>query len=246
MCRRSSSMMHLPVLFQRRNRVLKAVIFDFDGVIADSEPCHFVATNKVLEQFGIQIDRDDYYSSFLGFTDAQMFEEIGKRFETNFNNMPIETLIVQKGIVFEQIIRHAEHLIKGIPQFIKMLKNGGLKIGIYSGASRDDIDLMLEGSDFADCFDVIVCADDVEKGKPDPEGYIKALSLINEKYKSAIQPAQCIVIEDSQWGIAAAKKAGMKIIGVTNSYPANELEDADLIIDSVSDLKISDLERLCV
>lgn len=126
-----------------------------------------------------------------------------------------------------------------------MLKTGGIKIGIYSGASRDDIELMLEDSDFADCFDVIVCADDVEKGKPDPEGYIKALALINKKYNSEIHASQCIVIEDSQWGINAAKKAGMRIIGVTNSYPADELEDADLIIDSVSDLTISDLERLC-
>jgi beta-phosphoglucomutase len=226
--------------------VVKVVIFDFDGVIADSEPSHFAATNKVLEQFGVQLDKDQYYTSYLGYTDTEMFEAIRDKFELNIDAPQIEMLIDQKGIFFEQIIKHAEHLIEGIPQFIKMLNTGGMKIGIYSGASRDDIDLMLEDSGFADCFDVIVCADDVEKGKPDPEGYLKALELINKKYKSEIKPAQCIVIEDSQWGIVAAKKAGMKIIGITNSYPANELEDADLIIDSVSDLKISDLQRLCV
>ncbi|MCE5341661.1 MAG: HAD family phosphatase [Planctomycetaceae bacterium] len=225
--------------------MVKAVIFDFDGVIADSEPSHFAATNKVLEQFGVQLDKDEYYTSYLGYTDTQMFEAVRDKFELNIDTPQIEMLIDQKGIFFEQLIRHAEHLIEGIPQFIKMLNTGGIKIGIYSGASRDDIELMLEGSDFADCFDVIVCAEDVEKGKPDPEGYLKALELTNKKNHSEIQADQCIVIEDSQWGINAAKKAGMRIIGITNSYPADELEDADLIIDSVSDLTISDLERLC-
>ncbi|HAL45007.1 MAG TPA: hypothetical protein DCP47_03695 [Phycisphaerales bacterium] len=225
--------------------VVNIVIFDFDGVISDSEPLHFIATNKVLEQFGIQLDKDQYFADFLGFTDAALFQSVAKTFETNFNNKPIENLIEEKGIYFEEIIRKADHLIEGIPQFIKMLKNGGVKIGIYSGASRDDIELMLENSGFDTYFDTIVCADDVEKGKPDPEGYLKALELINKKYNSQIPASQCIVIEDSQWGIIAAKKAGMRIIGITNSYPANELEEADLIIDSVSDLKISDLNRLC-
>ncbi|MEN6385207.1 MAG: HAD family phosphatase [Phycisphaerales bacterium] len=225
--------------------MVKAVIFDFDGVISDSEPSHFAATNKVLEQFGININKDDYYASFLGYTDAQMFKAISEKFNENFTDAQIEKLIEQKAFFFEEIIRHTDHLIKGIPQFIKMLKTGGIKIGIYSGASRDDIELMLENSGFGEYFDVIVCADDVEKGKPEPEGYVRALELINKKNNSQISANQCIVIEDSQWGIVAAKKAGMKIIGITNSYPANELEDADLVIDSVSDLKISDLERLC-
>ncbi|HBG28057.1 MAG: hypothetical protein A2Y10_20035 [Planctomycetes bacterium GWF2_41_51] len=225
--------------------MVKAVIFDFDGVISDSEPSHFIATNKVLEQFGITIDRNDYYSQFLGYTDTQMFEAIKKSFNTDFHNILIQTLIEQKAFFFEEIIRQADHLIKGIPQFIKMLKTAGIKIGIYSGASRDDIELMLENSGFADYFDVIVTAEDVEKGKPDPQGYLMAMQNINKKFNSQILPNECVVIEDSHWGISAAKNAGMRIIGVTNSYPANELEDADLIINSVSELTIADLNKLC-
>lgn len=224
---------------------LKAVIFDFDGVISDSEPSHFAATNKVVEKFAVQLDRNQYYSEFLGYTDYQMFQAINEKYSLGLNDSEIENLIRQKAIFFEQIIRQADHLIKGIPQFIKILKTSGIKIGIYSGASSDDIELMLENSGFREFFDVIVSADDVEKGKPDPEGYVKALNIINKKSDTQIPPSQCIVIEDSHWGIAAAKKAGMRIIGVTNSYPANELEDADLIINSVSDLKISDLNKLC-
>ncbi len=225
--------------------MVKAVIFDFDGVISDSEPCHFAATNRVLEKFGIQIEKDRYYADFLGFTDAQMFEHINQKYQLALTNEQLAQCIQQKAYYFEQIIRKADHLIKGIPQFIKMIKAAGLKVGIYSGASLQDIELMLENSGFEDCFDVIVSADDVEKGKPDPEGFIKALNEINRIAQTNIAANQCIVIEDSQWGIVAAKKAGMKIIAVTNSYPAAELDEADLVIDSVSELKISDLERLC-
>lgn len=225
--------------------MVKAVIFDFDGVISDSEPCHFTAVNMVLEKFGVQLTSDEYYASFLGCTDKALFESIGEKFNTDYENTPIEELVEQKAIFFEEIIRKADHLIEGIPQFIKMLKTGGIKIGIYSGATQDDIELMLEKSGFAEYFDVIVSADDVENGKPDPEGYLKALEQINKVSNAKILPQQCVVIEDSHWGIAAAKKAGMRIIAVTNSYPANELEDADLIIDSVNDLKISDLHKLC-
>lgn len=225
--------------------MVKAVIFDFDGVISDSEPSHFAATNKAIEKFGIAIDKDSYYADFLGYTDTEMFEEISKRNNLNCSKAQIEELIERKAFYFEQIIQKADHLIKGIPQFIKMLKKGGIKIGIYSGASLNDIELMLENSDFAGDFDVVVTADDVKNGKPDPEGYVKALKEINETTQSKIDPGQCIVIEDSQWGIKAAKQAGMRIIAVTNSYPATELDDADLTIDSVSELKITDLQRLC-
>lgn len=225
--------------------MVKAVIFDFDGVISDSEPCHFAASNKALEQFGIQLTKEQYYTDYLGFTDYELFESVGEKFNTDFNKTQIEKLVEQKAIFFEQVIRQADHLIEGIPQLIQMLKNSGIKVGIYSGALQGDIELMLEDSGFENCFDVIVSADDVEKGKPDPEGYLKALGKINEISNAQILPKECVVIEDSHWGIVAAKKAGMRVIAVTNSYPADELNDADLIIDSVSELKINDLHRLC-
>ena len=150
--------------------VLKAVIFDFDGVISDSEPCHFAATNKVLEDFGIQLGKEEYYAEYLGFSDYELFEAVQERHKTDYKKTPIEKLVERKAVFFEEVIRQTDHLIEGIPEFVKKLKNSGIKIGIYSGALPADIKIMLEDSGLSDYFDVIVTADDVEKGKPDPQG----------------------------------------------------------------------------
>ena len=225
--------------------MLKAVIFDFDGVISDSEPCHFSAANKVLEDFGIQISEEDYYAEYLSYTDYEMFEAIGEKYKNDYKGLSIEKLIEQKAVFFKEAIRQTDHLIEGIPQFIKKLKKEKMRIAIYSGACLADIKIMLSGSAIENCFDVIVSADDVEKGKPDPEGYLTVLTRINEISDAEISAKQCVVIEDSHWGIVAAKKAGMRVIAVTNSYSADELTEADLRVDSVSRLEISDLHKLC-
>lgn len=225
--------------------MLKAVIFDFDGVISDSEPCHFAATNKVLQDFGIQMSEEDYYAQFLGYSDYEMFEAIKEKYKTDFNGVGIEKIIKRKAIFFEEVIRETDHLIEGIPELIAKLKKNKIKIAIYSGALPADIKIMLEDSGMAEFFDCIVTADDVTKGKPDPEGYLLALKKINDISDYPISAKQCVVIEDSRWGIVAAKKAGMQVVAVTNSYPAEELEDADMIIDSVSGLQINDLHKLC-
>jgi HAD superfamily hydrolase (TIGR01509 family) len=225
--------------------VLKAVIFDFDGVISDSEPSHFAAVNKVLADFGIQLSQEEYYAEYLGFTDYELFETVKDRRKTDYKGSSIEELIAKKAVFFEEAIRQSEHLIEGIPELIKKLKNSKVKIAIYSGALPADIKIMLEDSGLSDYFDVIVTADDVAKGKPDPEGYLQALEKLNSSSDAAILAKQCVVIEDSHWGIVAAKKAGMKVVAVTNSYPAGQLKEADMIVNSVSKLKIGDLQKLC-
>jgi HAD superfamily hydrolase (TIGR01509 family) len=225
--------------------VLKAVIFDFDGVISDSEPCHFAAANKVLADFEIQLSEEQYYAEYLGFSDYELFEAVKKRYNTDYKGASTEQLIERKAVFFEEAIRQTEHLIEGIPELIEKLKSGKVKIAIYSGALPADIKIMLEDSGLSEYFDVIVTADDVAKGKPDPEGYLLALEKLNKTADAKILAKQCVVIEDSHWGIVAAKKAGMRVVAVTNSYPAGELKEADMIIKSVSKLKIGDLQKLC-
>lgn len=104
---------------------------------------------------------------------------------------------------------------------------------------------MLAGAAFKNSFDVIVSADDITKGKPDPQSYLLTLEKLNAVSDSPISARQCAVIEDSRWGIISAKKAGMYVIAVTNSYPAGGLKDAELIVDSVRQLKIGKLHKLC-
>jgi beta-phosphoglucomutase len=226
--------------------VLKAVIFDFDGVISDSEPCHFAAANKVLDDFGIQLTQQQYYADYLGFTDYELFETVKKKYKTDFKGTSIEQLVERKAEVFQELIRQTDHLINGIIELIGRLKRNGIKVAVNSGAIAADIKIMLAGSAIEDSFDVIVSADDITKGKPDPEGYLLTLEKLNTVSDSPISAKQCVVIEDSRWGIISAKKAGMHAVAVTNSYTAEELKDAEMIIDSVRQLKVSALQKLCV
>lgn len=225
--------------------MLKAVIFDFDGVISDSEPCHFAAYNRVLADFGIQIKREEYYAEYLGFTDYEAFGVIQKRYKTDFKGLSIERLVKRKAEVFEELIGQADHLIDGVAELISELKRNNIKLAINSGATTADIKIMLAGSVIEDSFDVIVSADDVSRGKPNPQGYKLALKKLNAVSDSPIQARQCAAIEDSRWGIISAKKAGMKVAAVANSYPADELNEADLVADTIKQLKISDLQKLC-
>jgi beta-phosphoglucomutase len=225
--------------------VLKAVIFDFDGVISDSEPCHFAAYNKVLADFGIQIKKEEYYAEYLGFTDYEAFEDIQKRYKTDFKGLSIEHLVEQKAEVFKELIGQGGHLIDGVVELVAELKKSNIKIAINSGATAADIKVMLAGSVIENSFDVIVSADDVSKGKPDPEGYLLALKKLNAVSDFPISARQCVVIEDSHWGIVSAKKAAMHVIAVTNSYAADQLKDAEMIIDSVRQLKIDTLRKPC-
>lgn len=224
---------------------LKAVIFDFDGVIADSEPCHLAAFNQVFAEFGIEISPEMYYSTYLGFTDCEMLEDVRRDFKADFKGRNIEQLAAQKTEIFHKLIGRGGSIIDGIVEFVGELKKNNIRIAINSGAIAADIELMLGGTKIEKAFEVIVSADDIEKGKPDPQGYLLALKKLNANSKNQIAAGECAVIEDSRWGIISAQKAGMKVIGITNSYPAHELTGSDLIIDSVRHLKINDLNKLC-
>ena len=127
-----------------------------------------------------------------------------------------------------------------------MLVKHNIRRAICSGALRSDIDLMLSGASFADAFEVIVSADDVQHGKPDPEGYCMALERLNHKNNTSIKPAECIVIEDSHWGLEAAAAAGMISVAVTNTYSRDALNHrAKKIVSNLSELRLNDLKMLC-
>jgi beta-phosphoglucomutase len=189
--------------------VLKAVIFDFDGVISDSEPCHFAATNEVLKGFGVQLSKEEYYAEYLGFTDYELFEAVKDRHKTDYKDVSIDQLVEKKSVFFAKLIKQTDHLIDGIPELIKQLKKSKMKIAINSGACLADIQIMLAGSAIENTFDVIVSADDVGQGKPHPEGYLMAIEELNAVSGSLILAGQCVVVEDSKWGIISAKRAGM-------------------------------------
>ena len=225
--------------------MLRAVIFDFDGVITDSEVLHLRAFNSVLAQHGVEIPTRDYYKEYLGYTDADCFKLLAQKGLLKINEQEIENLVKQKNRVFEELAKTEGQIIEGVRDFLQMLKDNNIPMAICSGALLAEIELILEQAGLRDFFEVIVSADHVRKGKPSPEGFLLVLKKLNEGQEEPVEAGQCIAIEDSHWGLQAAKAAGMHTLAVTNSYDANELSMAEKIVDQLSDLAINDLKGLC-
>ncbi len=222
-----------------------AVIFDFDGVITDSEVLHLRAFNRVLKQFEIEIIPTDYYKDYLGFIDFDCFQQVGRRNNLHLSKQNIEDLIRQKNRIFEELAKTEGKIIAGVRDFLNMLKAAQIPMAICSGALLTEIELILADARLRDYFEVIVSAEHVKKGKPHPEGFLKALQKLNEKIQKTVSAGDCVVIEDSLWGLQAAVKAGMHTVAVTNSYHADQLQGAEKIVARLNELTLRDLENLC-
>ena len=232
--------------------MLRAVIFDFDGVITDSEILHLRAFNRVLAQYDIEISTKDYYKDYLGLTDFECFKLVADKSQLQLDRQGIKNLIKQKTRIFEELAKTEGRIIEGVRDFLKMLRQNNVPMAICSGALLAEIELMLEEARLRPFFAVIVSAEQVKRGKPNPEGFLLTLQKLNRIVSPAeagiqnpILPNQCIVVEDSHWGLEAARAAGMHTVAVTNSYDAEQLALAEKIVTRLSELSIDDLQQLC-
>ncbi len=222
-----------------------AVIFDFDGVITDSEILHLRAFNRVLAQHNIEITTKDYYKDYLGLTDFDCFEALVDEGRLKPDAQGIKNLVKQKNRVFEELVKTEGRIIEGVRDFLDVLKRNDIGMAICSGALLAEIELILKQSRLRPFFEVIVSAEQIKEGKPNPEGFLLALQRLNEERENPILADECIVIEDSHWGLEAAKAAGMHTIAVTNSYDAEQLAMAEKIVARLDELTMDDLQQLC-
>jgi beta-phosphoglucomutase len=225
--------------------MLRAVIFDFDGVITDSETLHFRAFNEALAQFGAEITTEDYYKDYLGLNDLECFGLVNIKYRLKLDDSQIRNLAKQKSRIFKELAKKEGRIIGGVPEFLQMLRQNNISTAICSGALLSEIKLILEYGGLQSFFHVIVSANQVKKGKPHPEGLLLALEKLNKKEQHPISASQCIVIEDSRWGLEAARAAGMHTIAVTNSYDAKQLAMAEKIVTNLKELTVDDLLKLC-
>ncbi len=225
--------------------MLKAVIFDFDGVITDSENLHFRAFNNVLASHNFQISKKDYFQDYLGLTDFDLLRTLAKSGVIKVDEQGIQELVKRKHIIFEKLAKTQGRIIEGVQEFLDLLGKNKIPMAICSGALQSEIELILEDGGLRGFFEIIVAADHVKRGKPYPDGFLLTLKRLNDKFHTAIRPNECIAVEDSMWGLKAAKSAGMHTIAVTNSYEACDLEMAEKIIANLKELDIATLQKLC-
>jgi HAD superfamily hydrolase (TIGR01509 family) len=226
--------------------MLKAVIFDFDGVITDSEILHLRAFNRSLVPFSVEITTKDYYQNYLGFSDFDCYRALIERGLIQIDEEQIPEIIKKKSRIFEELTKTEGRTIEGVHEFLNMLERSNIPMAICSGSLLVEIELMLDEAKLRHFFTVIVSAEQVKKGKPHPEGFLLSLRKLNEVCQPPIAPAECVVIEDSQWGLKAGKDAGMHTIAVTNSYDADQLTLAEKVVTHLNELTIDDLHQLCM
>jgi beta-phosphoglucomutase len=225
--------------------MLQAVIFDFDGVITDSEILHFRAFNAVLSPHGLQLTKQEYYQTYLGLTDVDCFKALIGEGRLRIEVSQVDDLVRQKTGVFEQLARREGSIIDGVREFLDMLSQNKVPMAICSGALRAEIEMILEEAALRSFFCTIVSAEEVKRGKPDPQGFLLTLKKLNKHRKAPIPVGHCVVVEDSHWGLQAAQAAGMHTLAVTNSYDAEQLKQADKIVESLGNVTLQDLARLC-
>jgi beta-phosphoglucomutase len=223
---------------------LRAIVFDFDGVIANSEPLHFRAFQDVLAQEGIDLTERAYYDRYLGFDDRGVFATVGFERGRSWSPADVSGLVVRKAGRLEEIERDVPVIFPGAADAIQRAA-AVLPIAIASGALGPEIRRILEHAGLTHYFTAIVSAEDTPASKPAPDPYQKAVRLLAAGINDpSLRTQDCVAIEDSRWGLESARAAGLRTVGVTSSYDAAELSLADLIIPSLVDLDLGELHRL--
>lgn len=212
----------------------QAVVFDFDGVIVDTEPLHCKAFQRVLEPLGIGLSWAEYVDGYMGFDDRDAFAEAFRARGKSLDAERLRDLVRTKSAVFQDVIRDGVTAYPGAVSLIASLHASGLPLAISSGALHSDIAPILARLGIAHCFAVVIAADDVGKSKPDPESYSLAFAELRRAHPARVsQPGRCLAVEDTPAGIRSAKGAGFRVLAVTNSFAETELAEADAVTPSL-------------
>lgn len=215
--------------------MLKAVIFDMDGVIVDNRDAHLEAFVEFARRHNHPFTPADILPFFGGTNKLIMGKLFGR---DDFEPEEIERISREKETIYREIYDPVMQPAKGLIDLLKALKAQSVKVAVGSSAPRVNVDFVLERCGIAEYFDAIACGDEISHSKPDPEVYLLAAS------KLGVDPADCLVFEDAHVGIEAARKAGMWVVAVASTFPREQLKDRDLLIDHFSGLRVSDLEDI--
>lgn len=201
----------------------RGILFDFNGVIANDEALHFEALSATLAAHGITLTREQYYGGLLGLDDRECFrrsfEAAGRKPEPFLLHHAIE----QKADIYEGIARARLELVPGAHEFIEAAAAAGMALGVATGALLREVEFVLQMKDLRHHFETLVSAEQVERGKPDPQSFERA------RVRMRLAKEECVVIEDSLPGIEAAKAGGFRCVAIASSLPASALAGADMV-----------------
>jgi HAD superfamily hydrolase (TIGR01509 family) len=218
---------------------LRALIFDFDGIIANTEPLHFAGLRQTLKEISIELTEAEYYADYLGYDDRGCFIAALTANGRPIDPATLSRLMKRKAVAYLESVKHHQVIFPGIPEFVRDAARS-YPLAIASGALRHEIEYILEEAGLRKDFLHIISAEDVTKGKPDPEPFLMAWKALQQQ-DAGLTTASCLVIEDSLPGIRGAKAAGMKVLAVTNTHTVQDLHEAHAITHSLKDTRLADL-----
>jgi len=212
----------------------RAAIFDLDGVLVNTGPFHLRSWYDLAEKEGFEMSDELFYSTF-GMQNYQIIPQLANR---PLSRADIDRLSDWKEARYRELIKGRLVLLPGVKQLLQDLKRSGFRLAVGSSTPRVNLDFMLNETSSHDYFDALVSGEEVQNGKPAPDTFLKAAQKLH------LPPSRCAAIEDAVQGIHAAKAANMKVIAITTTRPRKDLHQADLIIDSMTELTAESFSSL--
>lgn len=202
--------------------MIKAVLFDMDGLLVDSETLGIEVVIEVCKELGFDITPDEQ-QGFIGVTDEKFYRDLFEKRNLSFD---IPSVLKRQFSTYEELLRTRLHFFDGATTVPQKIKDKNFKLALVSGSTRNQIEIILNKLNILNCFDVIISSEDIQKSKPDPEGYLLAATSLG------VKPEECVVLEDARTGVLAGKSAGMKVIAVINKG-VQDLSAADEIVQDL-------------
>ena len=218
--------------------MIRAILFDFNGVIADDETPHLLCFQQALAESHLTLSKKDYYDAYLGMDERTCARMLLQQRHGRCDEADLTRIEARKAELFRAYTeRHKPLLFPGVVDFVKAAR-GRYRLAIASGGRRPQIEDALAGTTIESDFDVIVTAEDCPIGKPDPAIYLQTCERLNASGRgdAGIHPAECLVLEDSLAGIRSARAAGMRVLGLSTTYPIDKLHEADCTFTSLEGL----------
>jgi beta-phosphoglucomutase len=225
--------------------MIRAIVFDLDGTLSDTEPLHFEAFRETLAPYRIELHRGDYFARLIGYNDRDCFAVVMREHGGPADEAAIAGLIARKAEIYQAMIYDRDVIYPGAAEFVRRCAER-FPLVVVTGTLRAEAETILRRAGLRDLFLDIIAAEDAARGKPEPDGFLVALGRLGFllRPRPSIAAAECLAIEDTAAGVEAARRAGMRVMAVCHTAAAADLAAADIVRPSLRETDLDEILRI--